>query len=135
MGLVGFDDNDLLLIEDDEEIREALGLLITASPGLLLLSSFPDCEQAIPALREEKPDVILMDISLPGMSGIEGVLQIKRFLPSVDNVMLTVHKDDELIFQSLCAGATGYLLKTTTPSRIIEAIREARAGGAPMAQP
>lgn len=120
------------IIEDDDDIREALALLVSESAGLILLSSFTDCEQALAALPREGPDVLLMDISLPGMSGIEGVTHVKRLLPSVDVIMLTVHKDDELVFQSLCAGATGYLLKTTAPARIIEAIREVRTGGAPM---
>ena len=120
------------IIEDDDEIRKALGQLIAEAPGFLFVSSFPDCETAIVAIREDPPDVLLMDVGLPGMSGIEGVAQIKRTTPSVDVIMLTIHKDDELVFRSLCAGATGYLLKTTAPSRILDAIREVRAGGAPM---
>ncbi len=120
------------LIEDDDEIREALALLIAESPGFVLISSFPDCEQALKSIGKDPPDVLLMDIGLPGMSGIEGVTQIKRIVPAIDVIMLTVHKDDELVFQSLCAGATGYLLKTTPPARILEAVRDVRTGGAPM---
>jgi DNA-binding NarL/FixJ family response regulator len=120
------------IIEDDDEIRDALALLVGESPGFVLLSVFPACEPAITDLPGNSPDVLLMDIALPGMSGIEGVSHIKRLLPTVDIIMLTVHKDDDLVFQSLCAGATGYLLKTTPPAKIMEAIREVRTGGAPM---
>ncbi|MDH4070878.1 MAG: response regulator transcription factor [Ignavibacteria bacterium] len=120
------------IIEDDEEVREALGLLIDGSPGFVVLESYGDCESALKQIGKDPPDVLLMDIELPGMSGIEGAERIKKIAPSTDIIMLTVHKDNDLVFQSLCAGATGYLLKTTTPARILEAVRDVRTGGAPM---
>lgn len=120
------------IIEDDEEVREGLGLLIGESPGFVLLESYGDCESALKKIGTDPPDVLLMDIELPGMTGIEGAERIKKIAPSTDIIMLTVHKDNELVFRSLCAGATGYLLKTTTPAKILEAVRDVRTGGAPM---
>lgn len=119
------------IVEDDEDIRESLGLLIDGAPGFCCLNMYGDCETAIVGIQREKPDVILMDIQLPGMSGIEGVERIKK-TAAVDIIMLTVHKDDELVFRALCAGASGYLVKNTKPERILEAIRDVYEGGAPM---
>ncbi len=119
------------IVEDDEDIRESLGLLIDDAPGFYCLNMYGDCETAIAGIQREKPDVILMDIQLPGMSGIEGVERIKK-TAAVDIIMLTVHKDDELVFRALCAGASGYLVKNTKPERILEAIRDVYEGGAPM---
>ena len=119
------------LVEDDDDIRESLALLIDGAPGFCCLNTYGDCETAIMGIRGEKPDVILMDIQLPGMSGIEGVERIKK-MTAVDIIMLTVHKDDELVFRALCAGASGYLVKNTKPERILEAIRDVYEGGAPM---
>jgi len=128
------EESDLIavaIVEDDEEIRESLALLIDDAPGFCCLNTYGDCETAIAGIQREKPDVILMDIQLPGMSGIEGVERIKK-TTAVDIIMLTVHKDDELVFRSLCAGASGYLVKNTKPGKILEAIRDVYAGGAPM---
>ncbi len=119
------------IVEDDDDIRESLALLIDGAPGFCCLNTYGDCETAIMGIRGEKPDVILMDIQLPGMSGIEGVERIKK-MTAVDIIMLTVHKDDELVFRALCAGASGYLVKNTKPERILEAIRDVYEGGAPM---
>jgi len=120
------------VVEDNDEVREALVTLIAESPGLVLLAAYPSCEDALRSLAADPPDVLLMDIELPGISGIEGVEKIRAITPGIDIIMLTVHKDEELVFRSLCAGATGYLLKTTTPARILESIRDVRTGGAPM---
>jgi len=119
------------IVEDDEEIRESLALLIDDAPGYCCLNTYGDCETAIADIQREKPDVILMDIQLPGMSGIEGAEKIKK-TAQVDIIMLTVHKDDELVFRALCAGASGYLVKNTKPEKILEAIRDVYEGGAPM---
>lgn len=120
------------VVEDDDEVREALCALISESAGFVLLESYADCESVLKTIADDPPDVLLMDIELPGMNGIEGAERIKKLAPSIDIIMLTVHKDDELVFRALCAGATGYLLKTTTPAKILDAVREVRTGGAPM---
>lgn len=120
------------LVEDDEEIRNSLSILINSSSGFKCISGFGSVEDALKNLPDDLPDVVLMDISLPGMTGIEGVRRIRDKMPDVDVIMLTVHKDDELIFESLCAGAVGYLMKNTLPAKILEAIREVYEGGAPM---
>lgn len=120
------------IVEDDDDIRESLALLINGTEGFVCPESFRDCESAIAKIGRLKVDVVLMDIQLPGMSGIEGVGPIKEKSPDTNVIMLTIHKDDELVFRSLCAGATGYLVKNTKPERILEAIREVTNGGAPM---
>jgi len=120
------------LVEDDEDIRTSLAVLIDGSDEFCCLNSYRDCESALPGILKEKPDVVLMDIQLPGMSGITGVQRIKAMSPAIDVIMLTIHKDDETVFKSLCAGASGYLLKNTKPDKILEAIREVSDGGAPM---
>ena len=120
------------LVEDDDEIRKSLSILINNRQGFKCISSFSSCEEALKKLPDDLPDVVLMDISLPGMTGIEGVKRIREKMPDVDVIMLTVHKDDELIFESLCAGAVGYLMKNTLPDKILDAIKEVHEGGAPM---
>lgn len=120
------------LVEDDGEIRQLLTLLINGSPGYSCKHAFGDCETAIPTLLKTRPDVVLMDIGLPGISGIEGLRRLKEKLPATDFIMLTVQEDDDALFASLCAGASGYLLKDTPPVALLQAIAEARAGGAPM---
>lgn len=120
------------LVEDDDEIRNSIPILINSRPGFKCISTFSDCESAVAEIPNDPPDVVLMDITLPGMTGIEGVKRLREKMPKLDIIMLTVHKDDELVFQSLCAGACGYLMKNTSPERLIDAIREVYEGGAPM---
>ena len=96
------------------------------------MSSYADCEAALIGLERERPDVVLMDIQLPGMSGIDGVSRVKKLLPETDVVMLTIHMDDELVFRALSAGASGYLVKDSRTDHILDALREVRSGGAPM---
>lgn len=120
------------LIEDDADIRQGLTLLLNNTEGFACTVAYQDCETALKQIRSDPPDVLLMDIQLPGMSGIEGVRRIKQILPDLDIVMLTIHDDDRRVFESLCAGACGYLVKTTPPAKILEAIKEVHAGGAPM---
>jgi DNA-binding NarL/FixJ family response regulator len=97
-----------------------------------VIGRFASMEQALPVLFAEPPDVLLTDIQLPGMSGIEGVQKLKARLPQLQILMLSVYGDDNRVFSAICAGAAGYLLKDTPPSRLIEAIRELHEGGAPM---
>lgn len=125
-------DISVAIVEDDSEIRELLETLIDRSPGFNCKLVFRDCESAFEPIKDNLPMVVLMDIGLPGMSGIEGIKQLKEAIPGTDFIMLTVRDDDEAIFQSLCAGATGYLLKDTPPPRLLAAIQEVHAGGSPM---
>ncbi len=120
------------IIEDDHEIRESLALIISGTPGFTCASTYMEAESALKNIETDLPDVILMDIELPGMSGIECVRQVKRKIPDVDILMLTVHEDDAVVFESICAGACGYLTKNTPPTRLLNAIREVHEGGAPM---
>lgn len=123
---------NIAIVEDDSEIRESLAILINGTPGYACINTFTDCESAIKEIIGDPPNVVLMDIGLPGMSGIEGVRKIKEQLPDVDILMLTVHNDSQKVFEALCAGACGYLIKDTPPARLLEAIAEVYHGGAPM---
>jgi len=120
------------IVEDDREIRQLLTLIIDGSPGYTCKQSFNDCEMALPEIEKNPPDVVLMDIDLPGMSGIEGVRQLNEKLPETNFIMLTIKEDDDSIFDSVCAGATGYLVKDMPPVELLRAIREVCEGGAPM---
>ncbi|MBK8965946.1 MAG: response regulator transcription factor [Lewinellaceae bacterium] len=120
------------IVEDDPEIRQTLALIINGTPGFSCIFSYADCESAIADLPGHFTDVVLMDIELPGITGIEGVKRLRPQMPRADFIMLTIRHDDEAIFESLCAGATGYLVKDTPPAELLDAIREVRQGGAPM---
>ena len=120
------------IVEDIKPIREGLSALINGTPELSCLNSYEKCEDLLTDLNNLKPDVILMDINLPGISGIEGVKKIKKLLPETNIIMLTVHEDDKSIFEALMYGATGYLLKTTPSAQIVESIKDANSGGSPM---
>lgn len=120
------------IVEDIRDIREGLEIIINQSSDCFCMGTFADGETAVKALIKDAPDVILMDIVLPGMTGIECVQLIKSQVPEVDILMLTVHSDDQSVFQSLQAGACGYLTKNIAPDKLLDAIREAHAGGAPM---
>jgi DNA-binding NarL/FixJ family response regulator len=120
------------IIEDEDEIRELFEKIIDRSPGFSCKHVYKDCESALENLKINKPDVVLMDIQLPGMNGIEGIKNLKPELPETDFIMLTIRDEEEIVFQSLCAGATGYLLKETPPVKLLAAIKEVREGGSPM---
>jgi DNA-binding NarL/FixJ family response regulator len=120
------------IVEDDEEIRANLSHRIGESSSLRLLRSYPDAESALADLPRHKADVVLMDINLPGMDGVECVRQLKAKMPEAQFVMLTVYEDNHRLFKSLMAGASGYLLKRTSPAKLLSAIREAHEGGSPM---
>ena len=119
-------------MEDQHEIREGLRFLIHTTEGYQCTGSFESMEEALPALGGDLPHIVLTDIGLPGMSGIEGMRSMKERWPEMVIVALTVYDDDERIFDALCAGASGYLLKKTPPARLIECLKEAMNGGAPM---
>lgn len=120
------------LYEDNNALREALEILIKGVDNYSLLGAYGDCLHIETDLRQEQPDVILMDIDLPGRSGIEGAHLAKKISPASEVLMLTVFDDDDKIFKAICAGASGYLLKKTPPSKILDAIEEVYNGGAPM---
>lgn len=122
------------LVEDESDIRESLAIIIGSAPGFICTGAYADCETALSRIEEDLPDVVLMDIKfLPGrMSGIAGVRHLKQRWPEVDVLMLTIYEDNELIFESLRAGACGYLLKHTPPAVLLDSIKEAISGGAPM---
>jgi DNA-binding NarL/FixJ family response regulator len=120
------------IVEDQLEIRESLRILIDGTTGLRAAGTFRTMEEAIRGIVLDVPDVALVDIGLPGMSGIDGIRELKICCPSVLPLMLTVYQDDERIFAALCAGARGYLLKNTPPARLLDSLRDAVAGGAPI---
>ncbi len=121
------------IVEDNTAFRENLGELIRGTPGLRCEQVFPSCEEAIAAMEQSVcPDLVLMDIGLPGMNGIEGVQRLKSLSPETRVVMLTVFDENETIFKAICAGASGYLLKSEPTDRIIQSLQEVLDGGAPM---
>jgi DNA-binding NarL/FixJ family response regulator len=120
------------IVEDRREIREGLAMIINGTPGFRCTAAYRSMEEALDRIGGELPDVVLNDIALPGMNGIEGIRILKERHPKLVVLMLTVYDDDDRIFEALCAGASGYLLKKTPPARLLESIREAVAGGAPM---
>ena len=120
------------IIEDRREIREGLCMLINGTDGFYCKAKFGSMEEGLRRLGAELPDVILCDIGLPGMDGIEGIKLLKEQFPDLLVIMLTIYDDDERIFDALCAGACGYLLKKTPPVRLLESLKEAVAGGSPM---
>jgi DNA-binding NarL/FixJ family response regulator len=120
------------IFEDNPLLRDSLFQLINGSEGFICTGAFGDCSDLMRKVESAHPDVILMDIDLPGMNGIEAVGKINQTHPEIMVIMQTVFNDNERIFQSITAGASGYLLKNTTPVRILESIREAATGGAPM---
>ncbi len=122
----------VLIVDDDGEIRKGLNWVIDHAPGFVCVGSHARFEDALTTIEDDAPDVVLMDIGMPEKSGIECVEILKEQYPDIRCLMLTVHSDDEKIFQSLRVGAVGYLLKKTPSELLLEAIREAYAGGVPM---
>ncbi len=121
-----------IIVEDIKPIREGLAALINGTADLTCIGSYESCEKLLDEIEQNQPDVILMDIKLNGMSGIEGIKAVKKINPEISIVMLTVHEDNKNIFEALMTGASGYLLKTTPPAQIIESIKDANSGGSPM---
>ncbi|HZP60655.1 MAG TPA: response regulator transcription factor [Opitutaceae bacterium] len=120
------------IVEDNTGLREMLSRVVRKTAGFELLGSFPDGDAALQKLPALAPNIVIMDIQLPGMSGIECTRQLKAKLPSVQVLMLTVFEDSDLVFKALAAGASGYLLKRSSRTEIIEAMEQVRDGGAPM---
>jgi DNA-binding NarL/FixJ family response regulator len=120
------------IVEDIQEIRRGLAMLIGGSSGFACVGEFSDGVEALKKIPELNPDVVLMDINMPHMNGIDCILKLRVELPSLQIMMLTVFEDDDKIFQSIVAGANGYLLKKTPPAKLLEAIQELHNGGSPM---
>jgi DNA-binding NarL/FixJ family response regulator len=120
------------IIEDLAQFRHCLEVLIDGTNGFCCAGVYRSMEEALDKIGRDVPDVVLADIGLPGMSGIEGVKALSALHPGLQVLMLTVYDDDERIFDALCAGACGYLLKKTPPARLLDAVKEAAVGGAPM---
>jgi DNA-binding NarL/FixJ family response regulator len=123
---------NVAIIEDLREVREGLTALVNGTPGFRCSGGFRTVEDALRAMDRERPDVVLVDLGLPGLSGIEGIRIMKERYPETPTVVLTVYDDEDEIFNALCAGASGYLLKNTPPARLLECLQEVVAGGAPM---
>ncbi len=123
---------NVTIVEDNKTIREGLAALVSGTEGYKCIGSYSDCETFLKELELLNVDVVLMDIGLPGMNGIEGVKKAKQINPDISILMLTVYEESEIVYDALCAGAYGYLVKKTPPSRLIEAIREVYEGGSPM---
>jgi DNA-binding NarL/FixJ family response regulator len=122
----------IVIVEDDRRIRDGLRVLLDGTPGFHCINAWRTMEEALADHWSPLPAVALIDIGLPGMSGIEGLGFLRERYPAVALMVLTVFDDDERIFKALCSGASGYLLKGTPPARLLESIREVVAGGAPM---
>jgi DNA-binding NarL/FixJ family response regulator len=122
----------LLIYEDNQQLRESVAALLSLSTDLVLAGSFSDVLQVEQQVKEHKPDVILMDIDLPGMNGIDAVKKIRSFNAQVQIIMLTVFDDNKHVVDAICAGASGYLLKQYIPEKLLESIKDVLNGGAPM---
>src|SRR5260370_10717586 len=120
------------IIEDRRDLREGLTILINGTPGYQCVGSFRSMEEALAKIGRDVPHVALVDIGLPGISGIEGIRLLRERYLGLALLVLSVYDDDERVFAALCAGACGYLLKHTTPARLLESLKEAINGGAPM---
>jgi DNA-binding NarL/FixJ family response regulator len=120
------------IVEDNDAIRESLAVILNGSPGFRCVQACRTAEEAVQKIPLDSPDVVLMDINLPKMSGIECVRELKELLPTSQIIMLTIEEDSRRVFQSLEAGAAGYLVKNLPPAKILEAIEEVHRGGSPM---
>ncbi|MBK8848056.1 MAG: response regulator transcription factor [Bacteroidetes bacterium] len=122
----------VVLFDDNEMLRDSIAMLLEDAGDFDLLASYANCIDVITNIQQTKPDVVIMDIDMPGMNGIEGVKLIRKTFPTVQILMQTVFDDDEKVFAAIKAGAAGYILKNTDPKNILQAIREVYTGGAPM---
>ncbi len=127
-------DNNITIsiVEDDVKVRGSLARLVDSTAGFTCVSQHPDAENALKEIPIIQPKVVLMDINLPGMNGVECVRKLKEQMPAIQVIMLTVYENTTIIFNALSSGASGYLLKQSTPEQIIEAIRDVNTGGSPM---
>jgi DNA-binding NarL/FixJ family response regulator len=122
----------VIVVEDDRGLREQLVQILESAPDIKCLGACGSAEEALPEIFSKTPDVVLMDIKLPGMSGIQCVAEVKKVLPAMQIIMVTIYEDSERIFRALKAGANGYLVKSSPPDQLLAAIRDVSKGGAPM---
>ncbi|SRR6266536_3674525 len=120
------------IFEDNRDLREGLQQILNASPGFSCIAAYANCDNMLKRLHEKKPDVVLMDIQMPGISGIEAVAVLRNEFPQLPVLMQTVFEDESKIFAAICAGANGYILKSVPPIKLLDAIKEAAEGGSPM---
>lgn len=120
------------IFEDNKHLRETIQFLLNNTPGYQCTGAYPDCSNVIEDVADSESDVILMDIEMPGMSGIEATKLVKEHFPHIPILIQTVFFEDEYIFNAICAGASGYILKSTTPQGYMEAIADVQSGGSPM---
>ena len=123
---------NVAVVEDSNTIREGLKILIDGTKDFACIATYPECKAMIESIGDVKPDILLIDIGLPGISGIDGIRQAKEILPNLTILVLTVYEENDLIFDALRAGASGYIAKKTPPSKLLDAIHEAYLGGTPM---
>jgi DNA-binding NarL/FixJ family response regulator len=123
---------DIAIIEDDRRVRELLVYLLETTADFQMVGAWPSIEAALGRPPPAQPDVLLLDIQLPGISGLDGLEELRQRFPETTILMLTVFEDEQKVFEALCRGAHGYLLKNTEPARLLEYVREAHGGGAPM---
>ena len=122
----------VIIIEDNEPLSMAFKEIVDSSDNFKVINVFHNCESAIKVINKLKPDIVLMDVELPKMNGVEGTKIIKRMLPNTFIIMVTVYENSETVFNALCSGASGYLTKNTNPNQLINALEEVLEGGAPM---
>src|SRR5688572_11702729 len=122
----------VMIVEDDQEIRNSFSLIVNSSQRFMVVGAYGDCEEAISSLNRDKPEIVLMDIELPGMNGIRGTQIIKDKSPNTEVIMVTVYEDSELVFEALKAGASGYITKSANYMELLSALEEIIRGGAPM---
>lgn len=122
----------VVIVEDDQEIRESFTLIVNSSQRFLVVGAYGNCEQAVAALNRDKPEIVLMDIELPGMNGIKGTQIIRDKTPGTEIIMVTVYEDSDLVFEALKAGASGYITKSANYTELLSALEEIVRGGAPM---
>lgn len=120
------------IIEDNREVNEGFAELINTDDNFSVVSSYFSCEEALPHIKKDAPDIVLMDIGLPGMNGIKGTTEVKKLLPATEVIIITIHENSSLVFEALCAGATGYITKNSGPQELQDAMRQIVNGGAPM---
>lgn len=122
----------IVIVEDNDAVREGFSLIINSVSNYLVVNAYDNAEDAIKNVRKDKPDVILMDLELPGMNGIEAIGIIKKASPHIDLIVNTIYENSDLVFQALVAGASGYITKNTSHTELLDAIEEVIGGGAPM---
>ncbi|MBX7152540.1 response regulator transcription factor [bacterium] len=120
------------IVDDNLNVREGLEALINGTDGYECVATYASCESMLNSVNNKPPHVLLMDLSLPGISGIEGIKRVKKLMPNVNILVLTIHEENEFIIEALCAGAAGYVVKGISPAKLLEFIKEVNEGGAPM---